>query len=88
MLEILSWVAVIMLSGSYFLQALKIHRHKEVRDLSLASYIALACGFSIMLIRAIQEGSMIFAVKQFATLVPCIIIIGQIIIHRDDKWED
>lgn len=88
MLDILPWFAIGILSYGYFQQAWRIHVHKEVRDLSIKGYVALAVGFIIMLIVAIKDGSTIFAVKQLATLIPCCIIIYQIIVHRDDKWED
>lgn len=88
MLEILSWIAVVILSGSYFAQVWRIHVHKEVRDLSLPAYIGLSIGFLILLIQAISENSTIFIVKQLTTFIPCFIIVIQIIIHREDKWRD
>lgn len=88
MFKILSWIAVVILSASYWAQVWRIHIHKEVRDLSFNMYLGLAIGFTIMLFKAISEGSVIFAVKQLATLIPCLIIAAQIIQHKDDSWED
>jgi uncharacterized protein with PQ loop repeat len=86
--KILPWGAVLLLSSGYFMQAWKIHVHKEVRDLSIASYIMMAVATSILLMKAIDEGIAVFIFKQSMVLLPCIIIIVQIIIHKRDKWED
>jgi hypothetical protein len=48
----------------------------------------LALGFGILTITAWIEGSTIFLVKQIATTIPVIVIIGQIVYHRDDHWVD
>lgn len=87
-IEILSWIAIVMLSVSYWFQIWKIHVHKEVRDLSLSYNILLAIGFGILTITAIKAHSVIFMVKQIATTIPVIIIICQIIYHRNDRWHD
>ena len=85
---ILSWIAVIGLSASYFRQVWTIHRHKEVRDLDLLSYIGLVVFFLVLLATAIVEGSTIFIVKQILTVIPTSIIVGQILYHRNDGWKD
>lgn len=85
---IISWVAVVVLSCSYWFQIWKIHRHKEVRDLSITYHILLALGFGTLTYTAWQEGSVIFLVKQVATTIPVLIIIAQIIIHKKDHWHD
>jgi uncharacterized protein with PQ loop repeat len=87
-IKILSWAAVILLSTSYWFQIYKIHIHKEVRDLSMVYHVMLALGFGILTLTAWIEDSTIFLVKQIATTVPVIVIIGQIIYHRDDHWVD
>ena len=87
-MQALSWIAVVILSASYWFQIWKIHVHKEVRDLSMTYHILLATGFGILTFTAYQEGSIIFIIKQIATTVPVIIIISQIIYHKDDRWHD
>lgn len=86
--ELLSWIAVTVLSASYWFQIWKIHVHREVRDLSLIYHILLALGFGILGFTAFYEESVIFLIKQIATTIPVLIIIGQIIYHRNDRWHD
>lgn len=88
MMKILSWTAIVLLSVSYWFQIWKIHQHKEVRDLSMIYHVMLALGFGILTYTAYAENSTIFMVKQVATTIPVLIIIGQIIYHRDDHWHD
>lgn len=87
-MKVVSWIAVVILSVSYWFQIYKIHVHKEVRDLSMAYHVLLALGFGILSWTAWVEGSTIFLIKQIATTIPVIIIIGQIIYHKDDHWHD
>ena len=87
-MQILSWSAVVLLSTSYWFQIWKIHVHKEVRDLSMVYHVMLALGFGILTYTAYIEGSVIFIVKQIATTVPVIVIITQILYHKDDHWHD
>lgn len=86
-LQVLSWVAIAILTVSYWFQIWKIHVHKEVRDISLTYNILLAIGFAILGVTAYQEGSIIFLVKQIVTTIPVIIIVIQVIYHRNDRWE-
>lgn len=88
LMQTFSWLAVILLSTSYWFQIWKIHLHKEVRDLSMTYHVLLATGFGILTWTAWAEGSTIFVVKQVATTIPVVIIIGQIIYHKDDHWHD
>ena len=85
---IISWIAIVILALSYWFQIWKIHVHKEVRDLSIPYHTFLALGFGMLTYQAYLEGSTIFLVKQILTTVPVIIIIGQILYHRNDKWHD
>lgn len=87
-LSIISWIAVIVLAISYWFQIIKIHIHKEVRDLSVAFNVLLAIGFGILTFSAYVERSTIFFTKQVLTTIPVLIIIGQILYHRDDRWHD
>jgi hypothetical protein len=87
-LRALSWVAVGLLSISYWFQIWKIHVHREVRDLSMPYHVLLALGFGILAYTAWAEDSLIFLVKQIATTVPVLIIITQIIVHKGDHWHD
>ncbi|MCK4934335.1 MAG: hypothetical protein KAR79_01995 [Simkaniaceae bacterium] len=84
----LSWVAISILSISYWFQIWQIHVHREVRDISLTYNVLLAIGFATLGITAYFEGSTIFIVKQIVTTVPVIVIIGQVIYHRSDSWHD
>lgn len=87
-IKILSWAAVILLSTSYWFQIYKIQIHKEVRDLSMIYHVMLALGFGILTLTAWIENSTIFLVKQIATTIPVVVIIGQIIYHKNDRWVD
>jgi uncharacterized protein with PQ loop repeat len=86
--EIMSWTAVVLLSTSYWFQIWKIHVHKEVRDLSMTYHVFLALGFGILTYTAWVEDSLIFLIKQIATTIPVVVIIAQIIIHKEDHWHD
>ncbi|MGH1468969.1 MAG: PQ-loop domain-containing transporter [Bdellovibrionales bacterium] len=88
LVQIFSWAAIFLLSISYWFQIWKIHVHKEVRDLSMAYHVLLALGFGMLTYRAYIEGSTIFIVKQVMTTVPVLIIIGQIIVHKGERWRD
>lgn len=87
-IKVISWLAVFILSISYWFQIYKIHVHKEVRDLSLPYHFCLLIGFGILTYTAWLEDSFIFIVKQVATTIPVLIIIFQILIHKDDSWHD
>lgn len=54
----------------------------------MAYHILLATGFGILTYTAVIEGSMIFVVKQIMTTIPVLVIISQIIIHKDHHWHD
>lgn len=86
-MDVLAWVAVAALSFSFWLQAWKIHKHKEVRDLSLTSYILFTVAYAVLAYKAWDDETWIFLVKQLGTLVPSAVIVYQIIVHRDDEWE-
>jgi uncharacterized protein with PQ loop repeat len=87
-MKIISWLAVAILSTSYWFQIWKIHIHKEVRDLSMTYHVLLALGFGILTYTAYVEGSTIFLIKQIATTLPVCVIIGQIHYHKNDEWYD
>lgn len=87
-MEKIYWLAVGLLSISFWFQIYKIHVHKEVRDISAPYYLFLLTGYIIMTFAAINEGSTIFMIKQIATAVPVAIILFQIWLHKDDTWND
>ena len=87
-MEVLSWLAVIALSFSFWLQAWKIHVHKEVRDLSLTSYILFSIAYAILAYRAFDDETWIFMVKQLGTFIPSVVIVYQIFKHKNDRWKD
>ena len=86
--DFVPWLAVFILSLGYWVQVWKIHIHREVRDLSITSYILLSTGFLIMALKAWEQQSTIFMVKQLATMIPSLIIVSQIMRHKDDRWHD
>lgn len=88
MLIILSWIAIFILSISYWFQIWKIHIHKEVRDISLTYNILLALGFGILAFTAVAEESLIFFIKQVMTTIPVVIIVFQVLYHKNDRWRD
>jgi hypothetical protein len=77
-----SWVAIFLLSISYWFQIFKIHAKGEVRGLSMTYHVLLAIGFGTLAITAFFEGSLIFLVKQISTTIPVVVIIAQIVFHR------
>ncbi len=87
-LDILSWLAIVILSTSYWFQIWKIHIHKEVRDISLTYNVLLGIGFGILSFTAFKEKSLIFFVKQIMTTIPVLIIILQVLYHKNDRWHD
>jgi uncharacterized protein with PQ loop repeat len=82
-----SWLAAIFLSIGYWLQVYRIHKHKEVRDLSIHSYVFFAIAYVLLGIEGWQIESTLFLVKNILVLVPTCIIIWQIYCHKDDKWQ-
>ncbi len=87
-LDIISWIAILVLSVGYWFQIYRIHVHKEVRDISLLYNILLAIGFGILGFTAYFEHSVIFLSKQILTTIPVIVIIGQVLYHKGDRWHD
>lgn len=87
-IKILSWAAVILLPLGYWKQVWHIYKHKEVRDLNLFSYILFAMAYLFLGIEAYSINSQLFLIKNIMVLVPTIVLIYQIIIHKDDDWVD
>lgn len=86
--QALSWIAIFVVSVSYWFQVWRIHVHREVRDLSLAFYGLFLVGISLLCVQAYREDSVVFFTKQVLVIIPVIIIIIQIIYHRRDTWHD
>lgn len=84
----MAWIAITLLATSYWFQIYKIHKHREVRDLSVPYYVFLILGYVILAHQAFVEDSSIFFWKQIATIVPVLIILYQIYVHRQDHWHD
>ena len=78
MVAILSWIAIVLLSISYWFQIFKIYRRKEANDLSILYHVCLAVGFGMLTYTAYIEDSTIFLAKQIMTTIPVLILIGQI----------
>jgi len=87
-MDILPWVAVLALNAGYWVQIIKIHRHREVRDIAIASYICFDIAYTILALEAYHIDSTIFLVKNILTFISTSILIGQIWYHRDDEWHD
>lgn len=87
-IDVVSWIAIFLLSISYWFQIYKIHIHKEVRDISLSYNVLLGVGFAILGVTAYVERSVIFLAKQVLTTIPVIVIICQVIYHKGDRWHD
>ncbi len=87
-LDIISWIAILILSVGYWFQIYRIHVHKEVRDISLLYNILLAIGFGILGFTAYFERSIIFLSKQILTTIPVLVIIGQVLYHKGDRWHE
>ena len=86
LLTIMSWIAVVCLPLGYWKQVYHIHVHKEVRDLSLGSYIFFAIAYLFLGIEAYAINSTVFLVKNMLVIIPTGVLIYQIIVHRKDKW--
>ena len=87
-IDIASWIAVGILSLSFWFQIWKIHIHKEVRDISILFYGLLLAGYLILTYTAYLEKSSIFLTKQITSVIPVIIIVCQVYYHRKDSWHD
>ena len=93
MLQTFAWLAIGMLALSHWLQVYKIHKHREVRDISIWTYIFLLCGYSCLFAKASYDwyhgnGDIVWAVRQMATILPVSIVLMQIRWHKKDKWHD
>ncbi len=88
MLELFTWIAILMLCVSYWLQVRKIHIHREVRDLSLPMFVILDMAYFILAAYALSIGSWLFFWKQVFCIFPVSIIIFQIVNHKEEKWHD
>jgi len=86
--EIFAWTAVAVISVSYWLQLFKIHRHKEVRDLSLISYSVLFIGYSFLFIEGLISFSILGIAKSVAVLIPCALTIFMIQHNKHCEWVD
>lgn len=86
--EVIPWIAVILLPLGYWKQVWHIHIHKEVRDLNLGSYVLFAFAYMALGFESVLIGSEVFLIKNILVGIPTIIIIIQILIHKEDKWED
>lgn len=85
-LDFAPWIAAFCLTIGYWKQVYHIHKHKEVRDLNLSSYILFAISYFFLGIESYNINSMVFLVKNLLVGVPTIIIIFQIIYHKGEKW--
>ena len=86
--DLFSWTAVLILAIAYWLQVIKIHRHKEVRDLSLISYSILSVGYALLLVESIYHYEPDALAKCIVVLVPCIIIVALINHNKHCIWVD
>lgn len=87
-MDVLPWIAVLALNAGYWVQIIKIHQHREVRDIAIASYICFDIAYTILAFEAYHIDSTIFLVKNILTFISTSILIGQIWYHRGDEWHD
>lgn len=93
MLQIGAWIAIGVLALSHWLQVYKIHQHREVRDISMWTYVFLLVGYLALFSKAIVDwnegtGDLVWAVRQCMTIVPVSIVLLQIRWHKKDRWHD
>jgi predicted membrane channel-forming protein YqfA (hemolysin III family) len=88
MIKLLPWLAVIIISTGYLAQIWKIHEHREVRDLSIWSYLSWGAAYLILAYQGYAIDAPVFIFKNVATFGLVLIILAQIYIHRDDEWHD
>ena len=86
--EFFSWTAVFILAVAYWLQVIKIHKHKEVRDLSLISYSILSVGYFILLVESSYHFDADALAKAIAVLIPCLVILVLINHNKHCEWVD
>lgn len=91
--QVIVWGAIGILAVSHWLQVYKIHKHREVRDISQWTYIFLLAGYICLFTKAILDwqagtGDFLWAAKQMATILPVFIVLMQIRWHRNDHWHD
>lgn len=92
-LQVIPWIAIVILAISHWLQVIKIHKHREVRDISQWTYIFLLIGYIVLFTKAMVDwmagtGDIVWAARQMATIVPVSIVLCQIKWHRNDHWHD
>lgn len=85
MVEVISWVSSLVLVAAFFPQIWKNHLSKEVKDLSPLSFWGIALGSLGLAIETFMLGSMSLFVKQLATMVCALIILGQIKRYSKNK---
>jgi uncharacterized protein with PQ loop repeat len=88
MIELLPWIAVAVISTGYLAQIWKIHKHKEVRDLSPWAYVAWGIAYLILGYQGLVIEAPVFVLKNIITFILVTIILSQIHIHRNDEWHD
>jgi hypothetical protein len=55
MLQTGAWIAIGVLALSHWLQVYKIHKHREVRDISIWTYVFLLVGYLALFSKAIVD---------------------------------
>ena len=93
MLQTFAWIAIGVLAISHWLQVFKIHKHKEVRDISIWTYVFLLVGYFVLFTKAIIDwnegtGDLVWAIRQVATILPVSIVLFQVRYHQKDRWHD
>ena len=84
----LASLAVTMLCLGYLAQIIKIHRHREVRDLSLPAFLGFGIAYVILGYEGYLIDSHIFLIKNIIAFFLVLTIVGQIWHHQDDEWHD
>lgn len=93
MISLIAWIAIGILAISHWLQVYKIHKHKEVRDISIWTYVFLLIGYCCLLLKSTTDwqagtGDAVWVFRQIATIFPVTVILFQIRYHQKDIWHD
>lgn len=93
MIQTCAWLAIGVLAVSHWLQVFKIHKHREVRDISQWTYVFLLTGYCVLFVKAMIDwyagtGDLVWAIRQVGTIIPVSIVLMQVRWHKKDRWHD
>lgn len=88
MIEIVSWLAVLILVFSSVPQIGRVIKHREVRDLSAWGMALLWAGTALLFVRAFTIHDYIFVVQQGATLGFASFMLFLRWKYRNNTWKE